>query len=85
LKYPNKLFWISIPLVWVIVFLINIKGIDIQFHYTYIVVGRYQVGLIFSVVLVLEGSLYWFAKRKKLNPRISLMHIGITLVSLILF
>jgi len=81
LNKPYKVIWRSIP------FLIGLsligwnKTIDIQMHDTYFVIALFHVGIFFSIILTVLGSLYWLVRNKQLINWITIVHVIITIAS----
>ena len=77
---PHQLFWGSILLIWLAVFLLPAEAIDIQFHDTYLVIAYYHVAIFLTILLAGIGLLYWFFRKKQLIQWMTIFH---TLISML--
>ena len=81
---PHKLAFFAIPIILALA-LINLQSkIDIQVFDTYFVLTTLQLAMVFTLVLAVSGSVYFFLRNKILFPWMTQTHIVSTVSTCIL-
>ena len=82
-KKPFKIIGYLILIVILIsIFEIN-HIIDIQMHDTYFVISAFHISLLFTLILVISGIIYWLIRKRKLINWMTFFHVGILTISIL--
>lgn len=78
---PHKIIWLAIPGLLLLTAIGRNSTIDIQLHDTYYVIFTWQVGLLWSLILMIIGWWYWLAKAKELINWMTFTHVLLTIAA----
>jgi len=81
LNEAHKTIWLAIPFILVLTLKSVNKAFDIQLHDTYFASNMLSVGVFFTVLLGLNGLIYWLMRNKKLVKWMTLSHVFMTIMS----
>lgn len=86
LHKPHIIFWSCIPILLAMGYFSNYETLDINVHDTYFVIERGAISILFSIIFVVTGLLYWLAQKfnRKLFRSLTYSYIILTLGGLII-
>ncbi len=84
LNKPYQPIWWAIPFILALSIIGLNSTIDLQLHDTYFVLTSIHIGILFSILLGVIGSLYWFTRNKKLIAWMTASHVIITIVAFVI-
>ena len=76
---PQVFMWYSIPVLLILGLLRLNTALDIQMHDTYYVIYSLHLSIFFSLILAINGLLYYLMRKYHLIKWITLMHVVVTL------
>lgn len=84
LNKPYQSIWGTIPLILGLSMIGINSAIDLQLHDTYFVIASIHIGILFSFILGIIGSIYWLIRHKKLINWMTLFHVMSTISTFVL-
>ncbi|WP_235292125.1 hypothetical protein [Portibacter lacus] len=79
---PHLVIFLAIPLIFGLSFIGYNTVIDLQYHDTYIVVGMFQLGITFCILLGFIGLIYWLLRKIRLIAWMTQVHVLITILTI---
>lgn len=79
LPTPHKLFWYTIPLLFILAFVGRDNTIDLQYNDTYFIISLFDAGIVLSFIAGINGLLYYFLRHKKTNQTLVWIQVVMTI------
>ncbi len=76
-----KLWWLSIPFLFIPPLLHHYPTFDIQLHDTYLVMGKVDLSITLSIIFLLFSLVYWALRNFKMIKVLSFLHFLITVIA----